>query len=349
MDECVHTIDLQNSTSNLYYYVYFPNEWIVFWIIWPMLIFVGLVGNISFIFTVSRVPALQTSTYIYLVSLAFMDLLTIIVRPIRNIVPYFTNQLRWTVSTNSTYDVLSSVVTSVCYSVSIGLIFIVTLERFLAICHPIKHYLLKSTRRTYKLIACVNMLSLLISVSSRLIWMDTDLTVITICFVWPINGRFSSFPKQVAYNEYTPKPYQKFLNIVYFLYHMICFTFTCFMLAKIQTSLKKRRCNTTFKISSKFDQDLHQIGVMVVANGIVYLICFSVTSLYQLFDLLYLFGYDNFFEDMEYHYVIWSHFVAFSIAFNAVINPIIYVTCNRNYRVFLKATLLNCCCLHSRI
>ena len=159
MNECVYTFDWQNSTSNLYYYVYFPNEWIVFSFIWPLLIFIGLSGNISFIFTVTRVPILQTSTYIYLVNLAFVDLLTIIVRPIRTIVPYYTGQLRWTVSTNIIYDALTSAVSAFCYSASTGLIFFVTLERFLAICHPIKHYLLKSTRRTCKLIVYVYILT----------------------------------------------------------------------------------------------------------------------------------------------------------------------------------------------
>ncbi len=352
MNECVYTVDWQNSTSNLYYFVYFPNEWILFRIIWPLLIFVGLSGNISFIFTVTRVPSLQTSTYIYLVNLAFIDLLTIIISPIRTIVPYFTGQVRWILSENSVYEVLASVVSTLCYSASIGFIFLVTLERFLAICHPIKHYLLKSTRRTCKLIVSVYILSMGLSLSTLLLWLDMDSILITICFVWPIGERFSSFPKQAAYNTLystsnKPNLYSQFVHAVYFLFQLILYTSTCFMLAKILKSLKKRRCNATLKVSSKFDQDLHQMGVMVAANGIVYLLCFSVLSLYHLFIVFILFGY-VIFEDKEYHDIIWNHFVAFSVAVNAMINPIIYVTCNRNYRYFLKATLLNCCCLHRR-
>ena len=349
MNACAYTIDWENSTSSLYYYIYYPNEWIVFYIILPMLIFVGLAGNISFIFTVTQVPTLQTSTYIYLVSLSFMDLLTITVRFIRTIVPYFTRQVRWTVSTSSIYDALTSVLSIFCYSASIGFIFLVTLERYLAICHPMKHYLLKSTRRTYKLIFSVYILSIGISISTLTTWLDMNFKVITICFVWPISERFSSFPKQIAITAYLTsyKPYYQFLNIAYFLYYMILSTFTCFMLVKILISLKKRRSNATLNISSKLDQDLRQIGAMIVANGIVYLLCFSVVLLYQLFNVLHVFGY-NMFGDKEYHFIIWNYIVAFIVVVNAITNPIIYATCNRNYRCFLKTTLRKWCCQERR-
>ncbi len=99
--------------------------------------------------------------------------------------------------------------------------------------------------------------------------------------MWPISERFSSFPKQAAYNTVysisnKPKLYNQFLHVVHFLYHLIFSTVTCFMLAKILISLKKRRRNATLKISNKFEQNLHQMGVMVAANGIVYLIFYYI-------------------------------------------------------------------------
>ena len=72
----VTTTDLSNVTSSLPYIYQLGVG--TFDVILTCIIFVGFIGNITFIWTVVRMPSLHRSTYIYLTSLACVDLSTLI-------------------------------------------------------------------------------------------------------------------------------------------------------------------------------------------------------------------------------------------------------------------------------
>ena len=72
-----NTFDLRNS-SQLYSFVYMPNEWILHTIAWPLMLIFGVISNTTFISTVVRASSLHTATFLYLVSLACSDLLTLV-------------------------------------------------------------------------------------------------------------------------------------------------------------------------------------------------------------------------------------------------------------------------------
>ncbi len=75
---CSSTINLQNSTIFDQYISYQPYELVLYKFVMPCIILVGLTGNVMFIWTVIRVSSLHTSTFIYLFSLAWSDLFTLV-------------------------------------------------------------------------------------------------------------------------------------------------------------------------------------------------------------------------------------------------------------------------------
>ena len=128
----VTTIHSSNVTT-LLPYIHEPNEGILF-VILSCIILVGFLGNLTFIWTVIRVPSLHTSTYIYLTSLACTDLFTLIGFAINEI---STPMLR--LENIFLLTAISDVVSWCAFTWSLCLVTLVSLERYLAICHPIRH------------------------------------------------------------------------------------------------------------------------------------------------------------------------------------------------------------------
>ena len=87
---------------------------------------VWVLSIISFVWTVSRTTTLHTSTYIYLVSLACAD--------------YAISLLRFD---NMILQNVAFIIFIFTLAISMGFVTLVSTEKYLAICHPIKHYILK--------------------------------------------------------------------------------------------------------------------------------------------------------------------------------------------------------------
>ena len=134
-----NTFDLRNATSLPLWLVYPQRDWIVYVVIWPSLMAFGTLSNISFIWTVIRTPTLHTATYIYLVSLAYADLANIWGFGFLFVIDYATSPIR---NTNTIFATIVYLISLFALMSSMGFVTLVSLERYLAICHPIKHYVL---------------------------------------------------------------------------------------------------------------------------------------------------------------------------------------------------------------
>ena len=160
-------------------------------VILPCIILVGFTGNITFIWTVIRIPSLLTSAYIYLTSLACSDLFTLIgfvglaiyeiyIEPLgsKHIFPI---------------EAVSEMAAWFSFIWSLCLVTLVSLERYLAICRPIKHHLLKGTRRTFKMIVVTFLFTLLMSCrlyhTSSICMFSTNTLKSPTSFMWVFSYR----------------------------------------------------------------------------------------------------------------------------------------------------------------
>ena len=162
------------------------------------LVLFGLITNSSFLLTVVKVDSLHTTTYILLSSLACSDLI-ILTTILSNI---------W-ISTSSSLSasVVNICVHVYCFLLSTGFVLLVSIERYLAICHPLTHHQLKGNKRTIKLIGIVFLVSAVVICT----WFPFFIHYGTQwCIVWLAEDLYLDYPHQVmVYNEYTWFAYYK--------------------------------------------------------------------------------------------------------------------------------------------
>ncbi len=271
---CSSTIDLRNS-SDLFKYIYRPQETVLYTFVTPCIILISFVGNMSFIWTVVRVSTLHTSTFILLCSLALTDLFTLIgvgineynilISPIRSVVsPIVYN--------------IGTTITLFGFFASVGLVTLVSLERYLAICHPIKHYLIKGTKRTLRLSVIITSSNLALT---GIIMTPALLTHSVSCFMWPLDERFKDYPRQIS----TALPMFAWPQILSLVTNFICLTgyqvlfiFNCYLYCTILITLRRRKHNKKLQISTNFERNIQQITKMVIVNGMMY---FLYSTLFQ--------------------------------------------------------------------
>ena len=124
----------------------------------PALMILGLILNIAFLFVVYKSKAMKSITNIYLANLALSDVIHLADRGVIRMAEYYWSPLRLNVSfyrigvLGCSVDAFISYTT---YFTSLFIVGAVSVERFLAICYPLKHRSIASSRRTWKIVcAC---------------------------------------------------------------------------------------------------------------------------------------------------------------------------------------------------
>ena len=134
---------------NLYHYIdewietflYSETDKVMITIVFPFIVTLGLLANTAFLFTLVRVREMRTLTNFYLANLAFADLFFVIVTAVNHFYKYtwspdFQRGVPWTSAVGCA---AISAAIYMPFVASICLVTLVSLERFLAICFPLKH------------------------------------------------------------------------------------------------------------------------------------------------------------------------------------------------------------------
>ena len=333
---CFATIDLSNFTS-LFLSSYLPYEWVFSDLIRPCIVLIGFTGNMSFIWTVIKVSTMHTATYIYLASLAFSDIFMLIGLGIDDALDTFNSPLRF----DTLLVTIPNLITSFSFYWSLSLVTLVSLERYLAICHPIKHRVLKGTKRALKMIAITTLFNISIFCTIGFPFIKSSFII---CYKWPSDDRFNDHPRRVLAPVLTTSMkqlYDQITNIVYVIVYFACLLTNSYMYAQILLTLKRRQQNRSLHISSEFEQNIRQIATMVIANGLAFFLISAVVGLHFLYTLLDLFEI-NFFD--AYQVSVFVQVRSCLLALNTSVNPMIYFIANRRYRRALKMSVMRPVC-----
>ena len=311
-------LDLTNETIFLNF-VYTSSEWIPYQIIFPCIILFGICTNISFIWTVINTPSLHTNTYKYLVNLAVSDLLFLMIYYIPRIVYYYKSPLK----NSLPYTVYGFNYFFFCSS--LGTVTLVSLERFLAICYPIKHHLIKGTRRTYKLIFSVWCISLCLS-SPYLLASGRK----SFCVIWPEDIVYADYPNQFVGNE--PNWMFEFILAINFGIFFFLMIFNNILFIKIFFAVRDRQ-NKDLGINSSSYLQHRQIANMLIVNGVFFFLCLSLQMFSTPVLIIYAYLDNNVPEDVtQWLYFIWGKLNDIFFGLNACMNPVLYLITNRRYR-----------------
>ena len=139
------TIDLRNASSsiiNSFIYIasnitYYPSTLQQFSILQFCILLFGLLTNSSFVVTVVKTPSLHSTTYILLTGLACSDCIILVTRleAIARTLFHYT--------TINAGTIAMGCLNTLCTLLSTGFIILASVERFLAICHPLTHHRLR--------------------------------------------------------------------------------------------------------------------------------------------------------------------------------------------------------------
>ena len=305
----VMNLDLSKTTTS-FQYIDQPDEGAFFRhfenIILPCIILAGLIGNLTFILTVIRMPSLHKPSYFYLTCLACTDLFTLI-GFIGLYAEIFIPSLEKYISIEAVFVMISWVF----FIWSLCLVTLVSMERYLAICHPIKHHLLKGTRRTFKMIA------------------------VSFLFTLVMSG--TSIPD--AFDFASLKVYSQITFIIYVGFFLSCLTYNCYMYVRILEKLKQRQYNRKLQLSPEFERNIQQMAIMVIINGVMFFTFTSVETAYIVTSLVDIFK-ENLSKQLYYDEKIFELVLVTSMVLNASVNPIIYFITNCRYQDALKKLIM---------
>ena len=266
-------------------------KWTLNQIIWPCMIVFGICTNVSFMWTVLNTPSLHTSTYRYLVNLSISDLLFLMIFYIPRIIEYHGSPLK------GNQIVILRAFTYLFLCCSCGTITLVSLERFLAICHPIKHHLIKGTKRTNKFICLVWCISLCLAVLL--------------------------FISSVQINHWIANLVDS-MNFLIFVFLMV---FNNVLNTKTYFAVKTRNNDSKFNLSS--DSQHRQVAKMLIVNGVFFFLCVSLQIF--AFPLKLIFTY-LIHDNPVLFLLMWGLLSDIMLGLDACMNPILYLITNKRYR-----------------
>ena len=283
-----------------------------------------------FIWTVKHVPTLHTSTFIFLASLALTDLFVLLGIGLDHVLDYVTSPTRY--GDNFVVSKVYFFLTGFCFVSSLFFVMLVSVERYIAICHPIKHHLLKGTDGLSNLyVACSQeALSFRVGYCHHLLlklWLYAS-------YGRSITNSQTVIPhlvKLLPYNYVVPGgDIIQIILIVAVVSFVLALAANFYLYIRIIHTLRKIKCNRPLKTS---ERNICQASIMVIANGTIFYLSWIVFLVQMSIQIIVSFEWEII---NRYQEVILMDVNCTFILINASINPLVYFITNKSYRRALK-------------
>ena len=314
----------------------------------PLVVAFGLFGNVALLFVVYRVQEMRTVTNFYLSNLAVSDSMLLINAAFQYIWTYFAQPVDYggVYFPTGYLCALSNLCVFLFYFASVFIVILVTFERYLAICHPLAHRLVKGKSFTARMTAGAWLMSLIMACFI----LDVHETR-KICIDWPDSSDYDGVSSYFITCNFETK--------CSWCWQALATTdFTQFAIAVIISIFMYGRIIYTLSIrSDKFHSDKNsdkeqvaktrnQIARMLILNGVVFFLCLTPFQLINLYLFFRWWAGLDIFSEEEKRYVLWCGRVAMLL--NSAINPILYNVSNGRYRkafveAFICTKMLSTC------
>lgn len=119
----------------------------------PVILILGTFGNVLSFIVLTRRPMRSVSTYLYLAVLSVMDTVVLLVGLLNQWIGFLTGV--FLMDLTNWLCKLMPVVLCTASDYSVWLIVAVTIERYIAVCHPLKARSMCSTTKAIKAIICI--------------------------------------------------------------------------------------------------------------------------------------------------------------------------------------------------
>ena len=311
------------------------SEQVVITVVLPCMLLLCLAGNCTFLFAVKRVRRLHTIINFYLVVLAIADIGYVLNGFVGYLMLYLTTPVRsdWP---NGYECWISTSFGRLCYYISVGVMTIISLDRYIAICHPFEHRALNTKTRAIKLVTVTLAFGVLMSCSSAILGYGK---LTSYCIFWPYMKYYDSFPAFVNFCSPIIAKGRVFYELLIVVPFFLALLVNGYMYCRIVRGLSHR--HDTVKtvdanVKTKADVVRNQITRMLVISGLLFFLCQVLRRVASLHLILANTADYYIFTDGQYGIVV---LVGRALLYlNSATNPYVYTAASSHYRKsFLEA------------
>ena len=292
-------------------------------VIVPIIFIIGVLGNAAFFLMLARVKSMRTITNFYLANLAAADLMILIIQTMYHLWNYIYSFVAGAVPYKTNFGCIASFfVYNVFYCASTLLIAVVSCDRYIAICLPLKYRNMKLNKRKLEKASTALLWIVSIIFSSLAV---LKLSIAHRCITWPTDKRYENFPS-VIQACVAPNLFMDILStFIYILPFFITLIITTINNIRIIKKLRQPPVgNNEDQAKGKINR---RICWMLMANSTIFFCCLAPNIYHHIWVII---------RNSEDYNLFHSTFILAMV--NSAINPFLYGVASPSYRRgFLKA------------
>ena len=322
-----NTLPLEDDeTASRWFYNHF--DAFIYIIFLPILAVLGLAGNGAFLFMISRLSRMKTMVNLFLVNLAVNDIVFLTCLTVYCIAMYLLSPLSLRHPFDNTHSCLIvSLVFFSAYYCSISIVTLVSVERFYAVCHPLRQLKMQNTYHAFKPLSVAYLISIILAVVTSL----RRSHITEFCLKWPQNGQYENMPNVFRYCgplsgiNVIEAAMEILFSVLFFLaafingilYIKIIFTLRSRPL--IQSSSKE--CNALVR---------NQVTRALVINGILFFLTQLPMRIHDIDEILAALDQPAILSPKQKANL--NSFASMFLGLNSAMNPFVYTISSSNYR-----------------
>ena len=306
----------------------------------PIVLTLGLLGNIGFLIVIYRIKSMRNATNYYLANLAVADLCLLVMTAIQYFWTYTHSPLDVNFAFETTFGcALPNFIVYFCYFASVWLVTLVAAERYLAICYPLRHHTITGSSRSFRLLAIAWCLSLIMTVFASP-YGNPEI----VCMHWPNDGIYAQYPAQISVCRGICAWCDKALYVIDPAQFIFALIITTCMYGRIVAILSRRTIADNGSYNSAatsagriMAENRNQVARMLIINTVVFFVClmpYCITNL----DSLYKEITGSYPPHKSYGFLslpqkqVLSWISKLTTQINSAANPYLYSATNRRYR-----------------
>ena len=269
---------------------------------------------------------MRNITNFYLCNLAIADLLCLVVIVVIQITRLTRSPIRF-VNDSAVLCILKNYIFIASFVASSNLVSLVTLERYIAVCHPLKYHLVKGWKRTLKLVSLTWIFAAVTSSYCFLYKKGLD----NICVIWPDDSYYATYPNtyKICKISFDDKDIPSVIYIPWLMLWLFEFLANVAMYFQILRHLHHRATPSSIANDQNAVSTRNQVELMLVVNGVVFYLCCCMAFVSILFALMDTLGKDILKVKARFMF---QWISMFTLLLNNSIKPIIYNVTNKTYR-----------------